>query len=65
MNDIEITNPPKSWWSGDKRVEEFMKPVDDVIKKYHDWPSREFTDIYNRTYEAVYNAIIKYGGNNE
>jgi hypothetical protein len=52
-----IVNPPKQWWPGDKRVEEFMKPVSEAIKKYHKWPSSEYTDIYNRAYEAVYDAI--------
>lgn len=56
-----IINPPKAWWSGDKRVEEFMSPIDIIIKKYHKWPGPEYTDIYNRAYEAVYNAIKKYG----
>lgn len=52
-----IKNPPKSWWAGDERVEKHMSPVIETIKKYHKWPSKEFTDIYNRAYEAVYNAI--------
>lgn len=55
-----IKNPPKSWWPGDSRVEEFMLPVADAIKRHVKWPSPEFTDIYNRAYEAVYNAIKKY-----
>ena len=55
-----IVNPFKMWWSGDKRVEPFMNEITDTIKKYHKWPSSEFTDIYNRAYEAVYNAIKEY-----
>lgn len=47
----------KSWWGGDSRVEQFMPKVAETIKKYHDWPSDEFTDIYNRAYEAVYGAL--------
>jgi hypothetical protein len=57
---IVIKNPPKSWWPGDPRVEEFMPPVSAAIRHHIDWPSIEFTDIYNRAYEAVYNAIVKY-----
>ncbi len=53
-------DPPNPWWPGDNRVEEFMEPVSDAIKKYHKWPSPEYTDIYNRAYEAVYAAIKKY-----
>ena len=55
-----IINPTKQWWPGDNRVEQFMEPVSDAIKRYHDWPSSEYTDIYNRAYEAVYAAIKKY-----
>ena len=53
-----IENPPKSWWAGDSRVEKYMGPVTDAIKRHLKWPSDEYTDIYNRAYEAVYNAII-------
>lgn len=52
-----ITNPPKSWWSGDPRVEIYMPPVATAIRRHLDWPSKEFTDIYNKAYEAVYQAI--------
>ena len=62
---IVIKNLPKTWWAGDGRVEQFMEPVSDAIKKYHGWPSSEFTDIYNRAYEAVYNAIKKYSKDGE
>jgi len=36
-----------------------MPPVRDAITRYIKWPSPEFTDIYNRAYEAVYNAILE------
>jgi len=52
-----IKDPPKSWWQGDSRVEKFMPPVAEAIRRHHVWPSPEFTDIYNKAYEAVYNAI--------
>ena len=52
-----IKNPPKSWWAGDDRVEKYMPPVAEAIKKYVKWPSPAFTDVYNRAYEAVYKAI--------
>lgn len=52
--------PPKTWWEGDERVEEFMPRVAEAIRRHHKSPSDEFTDIYNRAYEAVYAAIKKY-----
>lgn len=58
-----IKDPPKSWWSGDPRVEPFMPPIMEAIQRHLPWPSREFTDIYNRAYEAVYAAIRRYGDN--
>lgn len=57
---IHITNPPKSWWAGDSRVEPFMGPVSEAIRRHIHWPSPEYTDIYNRAYEAVYKAILEY-----
>ena len=57
-----ITNPPKTWWAGDERVEKYMPPVIKAIKRHIKWPSAEFTDIYNRAYEAVYQAIKEYEG---
>lgn len=49
----------KTWWEGDKRVEPFMKPVREALDRQGlTGPSR--TDIYNRAYEAVYNAIVIY-----
>lgn len=55
---MEIKNPPKSWWEGDKRVEPYMEKVGATIGKYLKWPSPEYTDVYNRCYEAVYQAIV-------
>ena len=60
MKTIKITKGVKPWWPGDKRVEEFMPPVLESIKRYHKYPSKEGVDIYNRAYEAVYAAIRKY-----
>lgn len=59
-NVVIISNPPKSWHPGDERVEEFMRPVAEAIRRYHKWPSDEYTDIYNRAYEAVEKALRKY-----
>ena len=59
---VIIKNPPKFHWSVDQRVEEFMPPVAEAIGRHLDWPSQEFTDVYNRAYEAVYKAIKKYDG---
>lgn len=51
----------KSWWSGDSRVEPFMQEVREAIERSHPNATQEQrTDIYNRCYEAVYDAIIKY-----
>ena len=47
----------KMWNPGDARVENYMSEVSNAIKRYHEWPSDEFTDIYNRSYEAVLAAI--------
>jgi len=38
-------------------IDKWMKPVGDAIKRHHAWPSDEFTDIYNRAYEAIVKAI--------
>ena len=57
---IIISSPAKRWWKGDDRVEEFMPPIREAIGRHLKWPSDEFTDIYNRAYEAVYYAILKY-----
>lgn len=54
---VKINNPPKSWWAGDPRVEKYMPPVAEAIKRHVKHPSPEFTDIYNRAYEAVYQSI--------
>ena len=62
---VIIKNPPKSWWAGDNRVEKFMPPVAMAIKKHIKWPSEEFTDIYNRAYDAVYSAIKEYSGESD
>jgi len=52
-----IKNPPKRWWAGDSRVEKYMPSVAEAIKRHIKHPSQAFTDIYNKAYEAVYNAI--------
>lgn len=60
MTHIDINSPSKSWCPGDEKVEEFMPRVAEAIRRYHKQPSPEFTDIYNRCYEAVWAAIRKY-----
>ena len=55
-----IINPPKHWFPGDERVEKYMPPVAEAIQRHIKWPSQEFTDIYNRAYEAVHRAILDY-----
>lgn len=46
----------KSWWAGDYRVEKYMSKVRVAIER-HVKDSDAATDIYNRAYEAVYDAI--------
>ena len=48
----------KSWWADDNRVEKYMIPVREAILR-HIPRGQQFTDIYNRAYEAVYAAIIE------
>lgn len=50
----------KSWNPGDSRVEKYMPEVSKAIKRHLKWPSGEFTDIYNRCYEAVWRVITDY-----
>ena len=38
-------------------IDNYMKDVTKALKKHIKWPSDEFTEIYNRAWEAVYNAI--------
>ena len=51
-----INDHIKSWWPGDKRVEKYMKPITDALKR-RNVIGDDRTDIYNRAYEAVYKAI--------
>jgi len=55
MKEIKMV-PIKSWWPGDSRVEKYMPPVKEAIKR-HIQEQSAFTDIYNRCYEAIYKAI--------
>ena len=64
-NPTIITNPPKGHWAGDPRVEKYMPRVVEAIKKHVPWPSKEFTEIYNRAYVAVYQAIVDYSKESE
>jgi len=38
-------------------IYKIMEPVAEAIRKYLNWPSPEFTEIYNRSYEAVIAGI--------
>jgi len=38
-------------------VDNYMGKVSEAIKKHLPWPSDEFTEIYNRAWEAVAKAI--------
>lgn len=55
-----ISDPPKPWWPGDSRVEPYMVPIAEALKRNGlESGSKQFVDIYNRAYEAVYKAIIE------
>ena len=56
---IEITNPSKPWWAGDARVDPFMGKVRDALDR-SGLRGQKRTDVYNRAYEAVHDAIVKY-----
>lgn len=56
---IVIKNPPKTWWPGNPEVEPYMDKIDEAIKRHLPWPSQEYTDIYNRAYEAIDKALQK------
>ncbi len=47
----------RPWWPGEHRVEKYMPRVSQAIARHLPSGSREATDIYNRAYEAVYEAI--------
>jgi len=38
-------------------VDKFMGPIGEAIKRHIEGPSDAYTDIYNRAWEAVYNAL--------
>lgn len=59
---VEIKNPSKSWWSGDERVEPFMGNITKALDR-SGLKGQKRTDVYNRAYEAVYNAIKFYCDN--
>jgi hypothetical protein len=59
---IEIKNPPKMWWPGDPRVENYMQPIRDALDR-SGLKGRERTDVYNRAYEGIYRAIRYYEDN--
>lgn len=63
---IDLWNKPSpTWWSGDERVEPFMLRIKQALDRA-DLSRKSRTDIYNRAYEAVYEAIKQYdGGLNE
>ena len=61
MKKAKTVNPMPMWWSGDPRVEPFMREVDKALDRSgKKLENNERTDIYNRAYEAVYAAIEKY-----
>ena len=59
---VEEKDMMKSWWSGDPRVEPYMEKVSARIDFHVKDPDAR-TDIYNRAYEAVYQAIKDFDKN--
>lgn len=57
---VKNVTPMKSWWCGDDRVTPFMGKVRKAIER--NIPGGNI-DIYNRAYEAVYEAIVHYDKN--
>lgn len=55
-----VEGKKKSWWSGDNRVDPFMKPVSEALDRSGLVRSKRI-DVYNRAYEAIYKAILQYG----
>jgi hypothetical protein len=55
--EVEIKNPCMAWWAGDPRVEPYMPKVKAAIERHVEPRSQASTDIYNRCYEAIYQAI--------
>lgn len=51
-----VSQPIKSWWAGDSRVEPYMAKVSEALER-RNITGEARTDIYNRAYEAVYQAI--------
>ena len=47
---------PKPWWEGEKVAEPYMSSVALALDR-HGITDEAWTDIYNRAYEAVYQAI--------
>lgn len=52
----------KGWWSGDRRVEPFMGPIDQAIKDAGIDGTPHGVTIYNRAYEQILKAITLYYG---
>ena len=46
----------KMWNQGDERVEKYMPKIAAVIRKHIKSPD-QFTDIYNKAYESVWDVI--------
>ena len=58
MKKMAVENPPKTWWTGSRRVEPYMREVAEAISRH--LPKGEaHTDIYNRAYEAVHKALTE------
>lgn len=47
----------KTWWEGDTRVEPYMHKIREALER-RSIVGEARTDIYNRAYEAIYQAIV-------
>lgn len=72
MNRAEAQEPKRikvdgiaSWWCGDPRVEQFMHKFRKELHSQMPECTQERVALYNRAYEAVYDAIVRYNGKQE
>lgn len=56
MREVIIDSALPSWWSGDARVEPYMMPIREALKK-EGITGQARINISNRAYEAIHKVI--------